>query len=98
MKNYKLFDLEIFYVKLKYSNINFIKAICGNATPPFKMEIRLVYTGGNMRKNTENHAAKLSCSLFQLSTMHRRNHFHIFLSLAVNYKNKFLKVYCVLRL
>ena len=44
MKNDKLFDLEIWNIKLKYTKINFIKVICGNPTLPFKMEIRLVYT------------------------------------------------------
>ena len=36
--------------------------------------------------------------MFQLATMGRRNHFHIFLSLAVNCENKLLKVYCNPRL
>ena len=52
---YKLFDLEIYYVKLKYTDIDFIKAIYGNTTAPFKMEIRLVYTEENVSKDTKNH-------------------------------------------
>ena len=51
----RLFDLEIYNVKLKYTNINSIKGICGNPTPAFKMEIRLVYTEGNACKDTKNH-------------------------------------------
>ena len=61
------------------------------------MEIRLAYTEGN-EYNKESWAAKLNCSMFQLSTMGRRNHFLIFLSLAVNCETKLLKVYCVPRL
>ena len=38
-----------------YTDINFIKVICDNPTPPFKMEIRLVYTEGNVCKDTKNH-------------------------------------------
>ena len=37
----------MYSVKLKYTEINFTKAVCENPTPPFKMEIRLVYTEGN---------------------------------------------------
>ena len=55
LKNDKLFDLEIYDVKLKYTEINFIKAICGNPTLPFKMEIRLAYTEDNVCKDTNNH-------------------------------------------
>ena len=47
--------MEIYNVKLKYTDINFIKAICGNPSPPFKMEIGLVYTEGNACKDTKNH-------------------------------------------
>ena len=36
--------------------------------------------------------------MFQLASMRRRNHFHIFLSLAVNCENKILKVNCILEL
>ena len=50
-----LFVLEIYYVKLKYTDINFIKAIYGNTTPPFKMEIRFVYTEGYVCKDTKMH-------------------------------------------
>ena len=42
LKNDKLFDLEIYYAKLKYFGINFINAICENPITPFKIEIRLV--------------------------------------------------------
>ena len=31
----KFFDLEIYNAKLKYTDNNFIKAICGSPTPPF---------------------------------------------------------------
>ena len=55
MKNDKLFDLQIYNIKLKYIDINFIKAICENHTPPFKMEIRLVYAEGNMFEDTKSH-------------------------------------------
>ena len=41
--------------------------------------------------------SELSCNMFQLATVGRRNHFHIFLSLTVNCENKLLKVYCVPR-
>ena len=42
-------------LKLKYTDINFIKAIFGNPTPPFKIEIRLVYPEGNVCKDAKNH-------------------------------------------
>ena len=61
--------------------------------PPFKMEIRIVYTEGNVCKDTKNHELQKNNSTF--STMERRNHFRIFLSLAVNCENKLLKVYFV---
>ena len=44
MKNSKLFDLEIYIVKLKYTD----------TTPSFKMEIRIVCTEGNVSKDTKN--------------------------------------------
>ena len=37
-------------VKLKCTEINFIKAICGNTSLPFKMESKLVYTEGAVCK------------------------------------------------
>ena len=40
---------------LKYTDINFIKAILGNSTLPFKIEIKLVYTEGDVCKDTKNH-------------------------------------------
>ena len=40
MKNEKLFDLEIFIVKMKYTD----------TTRPFKVKIRLVYTKENVYK------------------------------------------------
>ena len=43
MKNGKLFDLEIYNVKLKYTY----------TTTPFKMGIRLVYITGNVCKDTK---------------------------------------------
>ena len=46
-----MFDLEIYNVKPKYTNINFIKAVCGNSTTAFNMEIRLVE--GNVCKHTK---------------------------------------------
>ena len=52
MKRDDFFDFEFYYVKLKYTDINFIKAISGN---PIKMEIRLVYTERNLCKDTKNH-------------------------------------------
>ena len=51
----KLFDLEIYNVKLKYTDINFIKAVCGNPTPPLKMEIRLAHTDVNVYQDIQNH-------------------------------------------
>ena len=45
MKNDKLFDLEIYIVKLEYTA----------TTTPFKMEIRIVYTEWNVCKDTKNH-------------------------------------------
>ena len=47
-----MFDLENYKVKLKCTDINFIKAICGNPTPPFKMDIVLVHIEGNVCKDT----------------------------------------------
>ena len=55
MQNNKLFDLENYNVKLKCPGVNVIEAICENLTPPFKMEIRFVYTEGNVCKDTKNH-------------------------------------------
>ena len=55
MENNKLFDLEIYSIKLKYTDINFNKAICGNPNPPFKMEFRFVHKDGNVCKDTKNH-------------------------------------------
>ena len=43
MKNEKLFDLQIFIVKLKYTDI----------TRPFKMEIKLVLIKGNVCKDSK---------------------------------------------
>ena len=45
MKNSKLFDLEIYIVKLKYTD----------TAPYFTMEIRIVCTEGNVCKDTKNH-------------------------------------------
>ena len=45
MKNGKLFDLEIYIVKLTYAD----------TAPSFKMEIRIVYSEGNVCKDTKNH-------------------------------------------
>ena len=39
LKNNKLFDFEMCYVKLKYTDINFIKAICENPTRSFRLVI-----------------------------------------------------------
>ena len=50
-----MFHLETYNVKLSYNHINFIKAICENPTPFFKMEIRVVYIEGNVCKYTEHH-------------------------------------------
>ena len=44
-----------FNVKLKYTEISFIKAIYGNPTLPFKMKIRFAYTEGNVFKDIKNH-------------------------------------------
>ena len=82
MKNDKLFDLKIYIVKLKYTI----------TTPPFKMEIRIVYTKVDVCKDIKNHELQ---NLFQVFNMGRRNHFRIFLSLAVNCEKKVLKVYFV---
>ena len=41
-------------IKLKYTDINFVKALCGNPTLPLKIEIRLVYTTGNVSNNTKS--------------------------------------------
>ena len=49
MKNAKLFDWEIFIVKLFHCY----------TTRSFKMEIRLVYIEGNVCKYTKNH--ELQC-------------------------------------
>ena len=80
-----MFDLEIYYVKLKCTDINFIKAICGNTTPPFKMEIRFVYTEGNACEDTKIHELQnqiVACFNILLwdveiiSTVQSQNHFH----------------------
>ena len=47
--------MEIYYAKLKYADINFIKDICENPTPPFKMEIRAFYTEGYVCRDTIGH-------------------------------------------
>ena len=52
LQNNKLFDLEIYNVKLEFTGI---KDIWGNPIPPYKMEIRLVHTEGNVCKDTRNH-------------------------------------------
>ena len=46
----------------------------------------------------ESSTLALGHCIFQLATMRRRNHFPIFLSLAVKCENKLLKVYCVSKL
>ena len=52
------------------ADVNFIKAVCRNPTPPFKMEITLVYREENVCIDTKKSwAAKLNCSMFQLATM-----------------------------
>ena len=48
LKTDNLFDLEIYIVKLKYAD----------TIPPFKMEIRIVYTEGNVCKDTKNYELK----------------------------------------
>ena len=45
MKNDKLFDLEIYIVKLEYTD----------TSPPFEMEILIFYTEGNVCKYTKSH-------------------------------------------
>ena len=55
LKNDISFDFEIYYVKLKYTDISFVETIFGNPTPPFKIEIRLVYLEGNVCKDAKNH-------------------------------------------
>ena len=60
-----MFDLEIFIVKLQYTD----------TIPPLRMEIRIVYTEGNVCKDTKNHELQ---KMFHLSTMERRNYFRIF--------------------
>ena len=87
LKHDKLFDLEIYIVKLKYTD----------TTTPLKMEIKLVYTEGNFHKDRKNH--ELNCSMFQLSTtIGRRNNFHIFVSLPMkSSENELTKIYCVPR-
>ena len=44
-EKWELFGLEIYAAKLKYTD----------TTPLFKMEIRLIYTEGNVCKDTKNH-------------------------------------------
>ena len=88
LKHDKLFDLEIYIVKLKYTD----------TTTPLKMEIKLVYTEGNFHKDRKNH--ELNCSMFQLcTTIGRRNNFHIFVSLPMkSSENELTKIYCVPRI
>ena len=39
---------------MKCTEVNFIKAICGNSTIPFKIKIKLVYTEGDVCKDTKS--------------------------------------------
>ena len=55
LKNDKLFDLEIYYFEMKYSDINLVETICENPTPTFKIKIRLFYAEGNVYVKTKNH-------------------------------------------
>ena len=50
----KLFGLEIYNVKLKYTD----------TILSFKMEIRVVYTEGNVCKDTKNHDLKSSIVVY----------------------------------
>ena len=52
-----MFDLEIYNVKLQYTdiNFNFVKVFCGNSTPPIKMEIRFLYTQRKVCNDSKNH-------------------------------------------
>ena len=52
-----MFDLEIYNVKLQYTdiNFNFVKVFCGNSTPPIKMEIRFFYTQRKVCNDAKTH-------------------------------------------
>ena len=41
-------------IKLKYTDINFAKALCGNPALPLKIEIRLTHIKRNVSNNTKN--------------------------------------------
>ena len=49
----------IWKITMKYTDINLSKAICKNPTPRFKMKIRLIYTEGNVCKDTKNHELQI---------------------------------------
>ena len=74
MKNDKLFDWKIFIVKLKYILLL-----------PLKWKLDLFTLKGMCVNIQKSWAAMLSCNMFQLSTMERRNQFSC--------ENKLLKVY-----
>ena len=63
-KYHKSFDLETYYIKLKNTNMNFIKINLENTTSSFKKQIIFEYTEGNVFNNKKSLTAKLNCSTF----------------------------------
>ena len=52
-----MFDLEIYSVKLQYTdiNFNFVKVFYGNSTPPIRIEIRFFYTQRKVCNDAKTH-------------------------------------------
>ena len=55
----EMINCLIWKITMKFTAINLSKAICKNPTPRFKMKIRLVYTEGNVCKDTKNHELQI---------------------------------------
>ena len=61
----------------------------------YAISIKFIITSWRecVQRYKKSWAAKLNCSMFQLfTTMGRRNHFHIFVSLSVNSENELAKM------
>ena len=113
VKNNKFSDLEIFWAKLRWIYINFVRTFCENPTPPSKMENRLVYTKGNVIKGTRIMDCKAKWNGFRdlvqlVQFKEREKHpwrsvtfskvVCFTVTLTVTCENKLLKIYIVLRL
>ena len=93
-ENNKLFDLEIYNVKPKCTNINFIKAICGIILLPLKWKLDLLTCKDTKKHELQNQiVACLNFPPWEVEVI--STYFSVWL---LNCKNKLLKVYCVPRL